>query len=170
MRSAEFGSGECCIGLTSRRKRATPSWVLCDAQPEMWRTRRLAGWFVLGVSAGVVELALLRGFYELLAWPLPLATAIAAEVLIVAKFLLNDRLVFGHAGPTLRRVLRYHGASAGALIVYWLVINALSLFAGVAYIAAFIVGTAAAFAWSLVTNFLWVWAQPAPTQAGTADR
>jgi putative flippase GtrA len=132
--------------------------------------RRLVGWFVLGVSASLVELALLRGLYELLGWPLPLATAIAAEVLILAKFLLNDRFVFGHAAPTLRRVLRYHGASAGALVVYWLVINALTLFAGVAYVAAFVIGTAAAFTWSLITNFLWVWAQPAPSQAGAADR
>jgi putative flippase GtrA len=100
---------------------------------------------------------LLRGLYELLEWPLPIATAVAAEVLIMVKFLLNDRLVFSHAWPTLGRLVRYHGASAGALVVYWVVINALSLFLGVVYVIAFIVGTAAAFTWSLLTNFLWVW-------------
>jgi putative flippase GtrA len=42
--------------------------------------------------------------------------------------------------------------------VYWLSINALNLLLGVEYIAAFLVGTAAAFTWSLLTNFLWVWA------------
>src|SRR5947209_14557656 len=127
----------------------------------MWQRRRVASWFLLGLTASLVELALLRGLYEGLEWALPVATAVAAEVLIIIKFLVADRWVFGHRYPTLGRLVRYHGASAGALIVYWLVINALGLIVGLPYVAAFIVGTAAAFAWSLATNFLWVWAQPA---------
>jgi putative flippase GtrA len=107
-----------------------------------------------------MELALLRLLFELLGWPLPVATALAAEVLILGKFITTDRLVFGHASPTMNRLLRYHGAAAGALLVYWLVINGLAEFRGVPYVAAFVVGTAAAFLWSLVTNFLWVWAPP----------
>jgi putative flippase GtrA len=107
-----------------------------------------------------MELALLRFMFEIVGWPLPIATALAAEVLILGKFVTTDRLVFGHMSPTLNRLLRYHGASAGALLVYWVVINGLALPFGVPYMAAFVVGTAAAFLWSLVTNFLWVWAQP----------
>jgi len=124
----------------------------------MWGRRRLASWFLLGLTASLLEFGLLRGLYELLHWPLPIASAVAAEALILLKFLLNDRLVFNHTGPTFRRLARYHGASAGALVVYWLSLNALSLLLGIEYIAAFIVGTAAAFTWSLLTNFLWVWA------------
>jgi putative flippase GtrA len=127
----------------------------------MWQSRRVAGWFLLGATASLVELALLRVLYEGLLWPLPVATAVAAEVLILVKFLVADRWVFGHPVPTLRRLIRYHGASAGALVVYWIVVNALGLMAGFPYVAAFIVGTTAAFVWSLATNFLWVWAQPA---------
>jgi putative flippase GtrA len=127
----------------------------------MWRTRRVASWFLLGLTASLLELALLRGLYEGLLWPLPVATAVAAETLILVKFLVNDRYIFGHRLPTLNRCARYHGASAGALVVYWLVINALSLAAGIPYVVAFLVGTGAAFTWSLLTNFLWVWAQPA---------
>jgi dolichol-phosphate mannosyltransferase len=123
----------------------------------MWHRRRVAGWFLLGLTASVLELGLLRVLYEDLAWPLPIATAVAAEVLIIFKFLTNDRLVFNHAFPTLGRLVRYHGASAGALVVYWLVVNALSLLLGVVYVAAFVIGTAAAFSWSFLTNFLWVW-------------
>jgi putative flippase GtrA len=69
----------------------------------------------------------------------------------------------------MNRLVRYHGASAGALVAYWLVINALSLIAGLPYMVAFLVGTAAAFAWSLLTNFLWVWAQPVRSQANTTS-
>jgi dolichol-phosphate mannosyltransferase len=123
----------------------------------MWARRRVVGWFLLGLTASVLELGLLRVLVDTLQVNLPLATAIAAEVLILFKFVLNDRLVFNHAWPSLGRLVRYHGASAGALVVYWLVVNALSLFLGVLYVAAFVVGTAAAFAWSLLTNFLWVW-------------
>jgi putative flippase GtrA len=118
-------------------------------------------WFGLGVSASVVELGVLRLLYETLEWPLVVATAVAAEVLILAKFLIADRWVFNHPWPAWERLLRYHGASAGALVVYWLVINGLAALVGLPYVAAFVLGTGAAFAWSLVTNFLWVWAQPA---------
>ena len=128
----------------------------------MWQARRLVSWLVLGGAAAVVELLLLKGLYEGLGWALPLATAVAAEVLILAKFLVADRWVFGHPAPDLPRLLKYHGASAGAFVVYWLAINGLVELLAVPYPIGFVLGTAAAFAWSLVTNFLWVWAQPAP--------
>ena len=126
----------------------------------MWGTRRVATWILFGATASLLELALLRELYEGLQWPLPIATAVAAEVLIIFKFLMNDRFVFNHAWPTFGRLLKYHGASAGALVVYWVAINALTLLGGVPYIPAFVLSTAAAFTWSLVTNFLWVWAHP----------
>ena len=126
----------------------------------MWGTRRVATWMAFGLTASLLELGLLRILYEGLQWPLPVATAVAAEVLIIFKFLMNDRFVFGHAWPTTSRLVKYHGASAGALVVYWVAINALSLLAGVPYVPAFVLSTAAAFMWSLLTNFLWVWAHP----------
>jgi dolichol-phosphate mannosyltransferase len=126
----------------------------------MWGTRRVALWVLFGGSASLLELGLLRALYEGLLWPLPIATAVAAEVLIIFKFLMNDRFVFGHSTPTMRRLVKYHGASAGAFVVYWVAINALTLLVGVPYIPAFVVSTAAAFSWSLITNFLWVWAHP----------
>jgi putative flippase GtrA len=134
------------------------SRVVCDAQQAVGPSRRVAGWFAVGATASLVELALLRGLYEGLQWPFPLATAAAAETLILTKFFVSDRWVFGHAWPTLGRLLRYHGASAGALVVYWLVINGLTELLGLPYLAAFILGTAASFSWSLLSNFLWVWA------------
>jgi putative flippase GtrA len=126
----------------------------------VWQSRRVAGWFVIGVTASLLELGLLRVLYESLAWPLPVATAVAAEVLILGKFFVADHWVFGHARPSMNRLVRYHGASAGALVVYWLVINGLAALVGLPYVAGFVLGTGAAFAWSLVTNFLWVWAKP----------
>jgi putative flippase GtrA len=123
--------------------------------------RRLINWFVLGVGAAVAELGLLKVLVEVLVWPLPIATLVAAEVLILGKFFIADRWVFDHPRPTLQRLLKYHGACAGALVVYWLVINGLAALLGLVYEVAFLVGTAASFVWSLLTNFFWVWARPA---------
>ena len=120
--------------------------------------RRVFGWGVVGVLGSGLELLLLSFLKEVLTLPLPVASAIAAEVLILGKFLATDRFVFGYPSPGWRRLIKYHGASAGALVVYWLVINGLSLLADVPYVVSFVVGTGAAFVWSLATNFLWVWA------------
>jgi putative flippase GtrA len=122
-----------------------------------WPVQRVVGWTVLGVSAAAAELGLLRALVEGVAIPLPIATALAAETLILVKFLVADRWVFGHPRPAVDRALKYHGASAGALVVYWLVINALATLLSVPYAIGFVVGTAASFVWSLLTNFLWVW-------------
>ena len=135
----------------------------------MWQFRRVAGWFVLGVSAALVELGVLRLLYEVLGWPLAVATVVAAEVLILSKFLIADRWVFNHPWPAWDRLLRYHGASAGALVVYWLVINGLAALAGLPYVVGFVLGTGAAFTWSLLTNFLWVWARPVVRNANAGE-
>lgn len=132
--------------------------VFPDGLVAQLRSRRVISWFVLGVGASLVELGLLRMLYEGLLWALPLSTAVAAEVLILAKFVIADRWVFGHARPSWERLLRYHGACLGALVVYWLVVNGLAGPLGLPYVAAFVLGTAASFAWSLVSNFRWVWA------------
>jgi putative flippase GtrA len=135
----------------------------------VWQSRRLVSWFVLGVAAALVELGVLRLLYEVLAWPLPVATAVAAELLILAKFLIADRWVFNHPWPAWDRLLRYHGASAGALVVYWVVINALAALVATPYVVGFVLGTGAAFTWSLLTNFLWVWAKPVPRNVNAGE-
>jgi putative flippase GtrA len=122
-----------------------------------WPLQRVLGWTVLGVSAAAAELALLRALVEGVQVPLPVATALAAETLILVKFLVADRWVFGHPRPAVDRAIKYHGACAGALVVYWLVINALATLLGVPYALGFLIGTGASFVWSLLTNFLWVW-------------
>ncbi len=142
---------------------------MCDPDP-VWQSWRVVSWFVLGVVASLVELGLLRLLVELLSWPLPVATAVAAEVLILAKFLIADRWVFNHPWPAWDRLLRYHGASAGALAVYWVVINVLAALLATPYVVGFVLGTGAAFAWSLLTNFLWVWAKPVPRNVNAGEQ
>lgn len=125
----------------------------------LWRDTRFFNWVLVGLAASVLELGLLRALHDGFNLALPVATAVAAEVLILLKFGVTDRWVFGHPWPTAQRAMRYHGACAGSLVVYWLVINAASVVLDVPYAAGFVLGTAAAFAWSLATNFLWVWSR-----------
>jgi putative flippase GtrA len=114
---------------------------------------------VVGLFGTLIEFVLLKSLKEVLEWPVPVATAVAAEVLILGKFVISDRWVFGHLAPSVDRLVRYHGASAGALVVYWLVINGLVQLVAIPYELGFLVGSAAALGWSFLTNFFWVWAQ-----------
>src|SRR5207302_2744248 len=98
---------------------------ICHPDHHVRQPRALAGWVLVGVIGALLELGLLRLLVEVGAWPLPVATLVAAEVLIILKFLSADRFVFGHPHPTYARALKYQGASIAALVVYWLVINAL---------------------------------------------
>lgn len=121
------------------------------------RLRQVGGWLALGVAAAGLEFALLRVLTVGLWLPLWLSSAVAAEALILAKFAANDRWVFGHRRPALARLGKYHGACLGALAAYWVVINVVSGPLGAPDWAGFLLGTGASFAWSLATNFLWVW-------------
>jgi putative flippase GtrA len=131
------------------------------------RVLQVGQWIVLGVVALFLELGLLKLLYEVLGMPLALASLIAAEVLILARFVVADRFVFGHPRPTWARLARYHGSCAGALAVSWVILNGVASFLAVPYELAFLLGTGASFLWSLLTNFLWVWAQPRPPAEST---
>jgi putative flippase GtrA len=122
--------------------------------------RRFGGWFVLGLAAFGGEVVLLGVLHQWLKCPLWLASAVAAECVLLARFLSTDRLVFGYATPTLARCGRFHGAAVGSFAVSWVVLNGTATAFGVPYVAAAFLGSVAAFVWSGLTNFLWVWRSP----------
>ena len=121
------------------------------------RLRQFGGWFVLGVAAFGAEVVLLGVLHQWLKCPLWLASALAAECVLLARFLSTDRLVFGYAAPTLARCGRFHGAALGSFVVSWIVLNGSASAFGVPYVAAAFLGSVASFVWSGLTNFLWVW-------------
>jgi putative flippase GtrA len=129
------------------------------------RLLQVGRWAALGVGAAVAELALLRALVEGLMLPPWLASAVAAEALILARFVIADRWVFLQARPSLGRLVRYQGACLGALLVYLVTFNILVGGFGALYAVAFVLGTGASFVWSLATNFLWVW-RGAPAHPG----
>ena len=121
------------------------------------RIRQFAGWFIFGVFAFVAEVALLGVLHQWLGCPLWVASALAAETVLLGRFFSTDRLVFGHAQPALDRCIRFHAAAAGAFVVSWLVLNGSAAVLHVHYVMAAFLGSVAAFGWSGLTNFFWVW-------------
>ena len=144
-----------------RHGQSPPLWPRMLIAPRWPRLRQFGGWFALGVLAFGGEVVLLALLYQHLRCPLWLASAVAAEAVLLARFMATDRLVFGHARPTLVRCGRFHGAGMGSFAVSWLVLNGAAALLGLPYVAAALLGSVAAFLWSALSNFLWVW-RPAP--------
>lgn len=142
-----------------------------SARTEAGRTllRQFAGWFVLGLVAFGAEVALLAVLYQRLRCPLWLASAVAAETVLLARFLATDRLVFGNETTSLVRCGRFHGAAAGSFAVSWLVLNGTATLLGLPYVAAAFMGSVAAFMLSALTNFLWVWRHAPDAGPATLD-
>ena len=76
--------------------------------------------------------------------------------MLVIRFLINDRWVFGHRRPTWTRLGQFHVASAGGGVIWWTLANLLPRF-GFPELLAAIAGTAGSVVVSMATNFLWVW-------------
>jgi putative flippase GtrA len=125
------------------------------------RLARFAGWFAFGVIAFAFELGLLAVLHQWLGMHLWLASALAGEVVVLSRFLSTDRFVFGHPSPSFSRCWRFHVAAAGSFTVSWLVLNGSAHTLDLAYPVATFLGSVAAFVWSGLTNFLWVW-RPRP--------
>jgi putative flippase GtrA len=121
------------------------------------RVVQFAGWFALGVLAFGIEIVLLTVLHQWFKVSLWIASAMAAEIVLIGRFLTTDRFVFGYTRPSLGRCGRFHISALGSFLVSWLVLNSAAAMLGVQYVQAAFLGSVAAFAWSGLTNFLWVW-------------
>jgi putative flippase GtrA len=121
------------------------------------RLVQFAGWFALGVLAFAVELGLLAILHQWLGMHLWQASALAGELVVLSRFLTTDRFVFGHPSPSFDRCWRFHISALGSFTVSWLALNGSAHLLGVPYPVAAFLGSVAAFVWSGLTNFLWVW-------------
>jgi putative flippase GtrA len=132
------------------------------------RVIQFGAWFGLGVLAFGIELVLLAVLHQWLGIHLWLASALAAEIVLLGRFVSTDRLVFRHAAPTFGRCWRFHVAALGSFTVSWVVLNGSAHTLEIPYTVAAFLGSVAAFVWSGLTNFLWVW-RPGSAHAVEAD-
>lgn len=130
---------------------------LKESLRHLWADRRRVGfWWVVGVGFTLLNIPVLYLLVDLLTIPLGAATLIAGEAGLLARFLVNDRWVFGQLRPTPRQLWQYHVAAAGGFAIWWVATNILSRI-GMHYLVAALAATGASVMWSMVTNFLWVW-------------
>lgn len=119
---------------------------------------------VLWISVGFVFAALGVGLLKLtagiLGWPYTLATVSSGEVCTVLRFLVIDRLVFGHQRPTWRRLVQYHAANALGFGIWWGAANLMEA-AGVQYLSASVLAMFFSVGVNMLSNFMWIWKKPA---------
>lgn len=128
------------------------------------RLAEIARWWAVGLLFLVLNIPLLYSLRDVLGLPLWLATLAGGEIGTLARFCVNDRWVFGHHRPTVKRALQYHVAVASSFCIWWVVTNALAQL-GLHYLIAAIAGQAASVGWSMLTNFGWIWRRRAKAAA-----
>ena len=116
----------------------------------------LVRWWLVGVCFAGFGVGILYVLIDMLRIPLLPGSAVGAEIGTLLRFFTNDRWVFGHRTPTLKRLGQYHLANASSFVIWWSVTNLLPNW-GVHYLLAAIVGMACSVGWSMITNFLWIW-------------
>jgi len=133
-------------------------FALTRRQGAVWTELEKAFWFAaVGCSGIVVNMGLLWiltrffGIYYLV------SSIIAIEVSILNNFAWNDRWTFGRDTGHLHRSLAkriglFHAVSVGGAAINWLILLALTQFAGVFYLVSNLAGILAGFVWNYLVN------------------
>lgn len=124
------------------------------------RTGRILKFGVVGGTGVIINTSVL---YVLSRWaglPLVAASAGAVELAAVSNYLLNDTWTFAARSPSLRRFARFNTASLAGLALNVLGVWLLTRL-GFYFLAADLIGIAAAFAANYAFSVRWVWAREA---------
>ena len=127
---------------------------------EEWE--RILRFAVVGCSGIVVNMVILwlltrfAGLYYLV------SSIIAIEISIINNFVWNDRWTFGrgteHRGRRFSsRIALFHAVSAGGAVINWLILFALTQFAGIFYLISNLAGILAGFTWNYLLNRNLTW-------------
>jgi putative flippase GtrA len=118
--------------------------------------RRAIRFGVVGATGTAVNTAVLYLLARRAGLPLPLSSALAVELAIMSNYLLNDRWTFATRKPSFRRFAKFNAASLAGLglnvTTVWLLARS-----GVYFLAANLVGIAAAVTANYVFSVAWVW-------------
>ena len=94
---------------------------------------------------------------DLFSVSLIIATFLCAEIALLIRFLVNQKIIFRVSGGGLiRPLIKFHAASASAFIVWWGVTNLLA-YMNIYYIYASILAVGFSSGINFLTNFLWIW-------------
>jgi putative flippase GtrA len=120
------------------------------------KVKRPVRFGVVGATGAVVNTAVLYLLSRGVGLPLLVSSALAVELAIVSNYLLNDRWTFATRRPSVRRFAKFNVASLAGLSInvttVWLLTRS-----GVYFLAANLVGIAAAVVANYVFSVAWVW-------------
>ena len=123
--------------------------------------RRLGRFLVVGASGVVVNNAALFTFYQLLRFPLVIASTVAVILSIINNFVWNDRWTFQqrHSAHSLaiRRFVRFGAASLGGLVLTTLMLWLLVNYLGVQYLVANLCAIGAGMACNFIAQSTWTY-------------
>jgi putative flippase GtrA len=120
------------------------------------KLRRAVKFGVVGATGTAVNTAVLYLLDRRAGLPLWLSSALAVELAIISNYLLNDRWTFAARRPSFRRFAKFNVASLAGLglnvTTVWFLARA-----GVYFLAANLVGIAAAVTANYALSVTWVW-------------
>jgi dolichol-phosphate mannosyltransferase len=127
--------------------------TVLDARAKFRRALRFG---VVGATGTAVNTAVLYLLARGVGLPLPVSSALAVELAITSNYLLNDRWTFATRRRSFRRFAKFNVASLTGLCLnvttVWLLARS-----GVYFLAANLVGIAAAVVANYVFSVAWVW-------------
>jgi dolichol-phosphate mannosyltransferase len=127
--------------------------TVLDARTKLRRAMRFG---VVGATGTAVNTAVLYLLARGAGLPLSLSSALAVELAITSNYLLNDRWTFAARRRSFRRFVKFNVASLAGLglnvTTVWLLARA-----GVYFLAANLVGIAAAVIANYAFSVTWVW-------------
>jgi putative flippase GtrA len=162
--SAEAINDGCPVRECSEAGQTSGSSLPVDKPPIIsfarLSTARIFRFAVVGGTGVIINTSVL---YVLSRWaglPLVAASAVAVELAAISNYLLNDTWTFATRSLSLRRFAKFNTAVLAGLMLNILIVWLLTRL-GLYFMAADLVGIAAAFSVNYAFSVRWVWAQEA---------
>ncbi len=115
---------------------------------------------LVGGTGTAINTTVLYSLARGLGLPLPVSSAMAVELAVLSNYLLNDRFTFAARRPSFRRLAKFNITSLAGLGVNVTIIWILARH-GVYFLAANLVGIAAAVVVNYTFSVAWVWRKEA---------
>jgi dolichol-phosphate mannosyltransferase len=124
------------------------------------RTGHLLKFAGVGVTGVIINTSVLYVLSRRAGLPLLAASAVAAELAAISNYLLNDTWTFASRSPSLRGFAKFNTAALAGLVLNVVSVWVLTRL-GLYFMAADLIGIAAAFTVNYAFSVRWVWAQEA---------
>lgn len=113
-------------------------------------------WIITGFLMMFLTTFFLFIFVDIFKINLLLSTFITAELSLIIRFLINDKMIFKSNNAFGISLLKFHIASASGFIIWWSITNLLSSF-GIYYLYSSIIAVFFSTLFNFSTNFFWIW-------------